>query len=560
MGIKDFNNLLRNSKKSHIKLLDAKNIVFDGNNMICNCLSSAIKDLQSNYKKGQFYIIDVVQQTKYILNIAYKNIINNVKRFADYYNADYVWFVTDPRHTRYEFKDIEHINTIDKDVLMEYYYGTTTNEEEEKEDKAKVKNIIMNIKETTQSNRQKITKQSRDSLTARLNNLREKYKDYEGLDIDKYIEIVRQSSLYDIQNFQFYLLDDVKNALASRSGVSFGFISEDDIDDLNKNVPYTEKFKWYFINSTDEADMVIKNICKRISLFYPEDSLLMISTDTDYSVLLSDIPNAYIWNGLHVNSRESILYNPYSLWTDIFEDIINENPEVDINEYIIRLSPLFGNDYTVDFLISLKSTNKNGTLEENILSIFDTDAPNNFSKLSKAYGFKEYIDNNYKYGGLIPFTDFDKLLKGYCNSEYSKVPSTFYKRYVWSVTLYMNYRLFDNFKANTKLYQALNKISMTIQAKYIKSEHPALYTFAYSTDPIAMVKSAKKIENVLSYYASIDYKKLNAEGLFISQDELNDMFAQLEASEEEQQSEEQQSGASRSSVCETEEQQSEENI
>ena len=74
MGIKDFNNLLRNSKKSHIKLLDAKNIVFDGNNMICNCLSSAIKDLQSNYKKGQFYIIDVVQQTKYILNIAYKNI------------------------------------------------------------------------------------------------------------------------------------------------------------------------------------------------------------------------------------------------------------------------------------------------------------------------------------------------------------------------------------------------------------------------------------------------------------------------------------------------------
>lgn len=100
-------------------------------------------------------------------------------------------------------------------------------------------------------------------------------------------------------------------------------------DSLNNENPNVK-----FIQAIDEADLVIKNICSKLI-----GNIVVISRDTDYKILLSDLPNCYT-----ADSNFNDIYNPYEVWKKFFnrDEIYKNNTYY---SYIVRCSALFGNDY-----------------------------------------------------------------------------------------------------------------------------------------------------------------------------------------------------------------------
>ena len=103
-----------------------------------------------------------------------------------------------------------------------------------------------------------------------------------------------------------------------------------------------------FIQAISEADFVIKNLAN----FYNDHPVLVMSEDTDYFLLLSDIENAYKTS---IKTKQPIYY-PYEFW----KETINYN--IDYEE-LIYIATLIGNDY-VSHKSYLTMDSKNG--EKNI--------------------------------------------------------------------------------------------------------------------------------------------------------------------------------------------------
>ena len=121
--------------------------------------------------------------------------------------------------------------------------------------------------------------------------------------------------------------------------------------------------------SESEADFVIKFIA------YMSNSqpVLVCSTDTDYLVLLSDLPNVYKTQLTKISS--SGIFYPYELWKTQFTDKITQ-------EQIYALATIAGNDYTIhesilDFDI------------EKYKALMNID--NTFHKLNRSKKIKQYI-------------------------------------------------------------------------------------------------------------------------------------------------------------------------
>ena len=85
-----------------------------------------------------------------------------------------------------------------------------------------------------------------------------------------------------------------------------------------------------FIQAISEADFVIKNLAN----FYNDHPVLVMSEDTDYFLLLSDIENAYKTS---IKIKQPIYY-PYEFW----KETINHNIGY---EELIYIATLIGNDY-----------------------------------------------------------------------------------------------------------------------------------------------------------------------------------------------------------------------
>lgn len=85
-----------------------------------------------------------------------------------------------------------------------------------------------------------------------------------------------------------------------------------------------------FIQAISEADFVIKNLAN----FYNDHPILVMSEDTDYFLLLSDIENAYKTS---IKIKQPIYY-PYEFWKETIGYNIGY-------EELIYIATLIGNDY-----------------------------------------------------------------------------------------------------------------------------------------------------------------------------------------------------------------------
>lgn len=124
------------------------------------------------------------------------------------------------------------------------------------------------------------------------------------------------------------------------------------------------------IFSESEADFVIKNI----AYMFNSQPVLVCSTDTDYLVLLSDLPNVYKTQLTRI--KESGIFYPYELWRTQFGEQLTADE-------IFALATIAGNDYTI---------------HESILS-FDVEKykallniDNNFEKLKRCRKIQKYIN------------------------------------------------------------------------------------------------------------------------------------------------------------------------
>jgi hypothetical protein len=108
------------------------------------------------------------------------------------------------------------------------------------------------------------------------------------------------------------------------------------------------------IETQDEADFVIRNLVSFYSSFY--DSILVVSEDTDYFILLCDIPNAYKTGAKR--ATQGIVYNPKQL----FENLLHTSNYLEV----IFISLFAGCDYTVhNMILSMKMPNNYKLLYNN---------------------------------------------------------------------------------------------------------------------------------------------------------------------------------------------------
>ena len=93
----------------------------------------------------------------------------------------------------------------------------------------------------------------------------------------------------------------------------------------------------YWIAET-EADVFIKGIFKEK---FADDHVLMLSNDTDYSILFGEFANVDLGKITPFDIKK--IRNPYRYWSDLFK----VKDRVYLRMILMRLSALFGNDYTL---------------------------------------------------------------------------------------------------------------------------------------------------------------------------------------------------------------------
>ena len=183
-------------------------------------------------------------------------------------------------------------------------------------------------------------------------------------------------------------------------------------------------YNFKIINAIDEADFVIKNVAAS----YPTDKLiLMLSMDTDYNILFGDMPNV---DTCSLMSRYMI-YNPYKCWSMLF----NGSACFDY-EHILRLAPLFGNDYTIkEFLVSAEKFEDILNLYEGKISILKRGSVvKKITKFTKT--IREEINEP------ISLEKLDDWLRNW-NEKY-------FIKYFMSNIIYTNWRQYNRYTVMTK--------------------------------------------------------------------------------------------------------------
>ena len=176
------------------------------------------------------------------------------------------------------------------------------------------------------------------------------------------------------------------------------------------------------INADDEADLVIKNVA---STYTDDEKILILSMDTDYNILFSDNPNVDTCSLMN----RTIIYNPFSCWKALF----NGSETFDY-DHILRLAPLFGNDYTVKLSL-LNATNFEDALklfEGRIGELRRGSLVKKITKFAKSIP-RELIDLTEP----LPLDRLDEMLHSFDDH--------YFKKYFLSNVIYTNWKKYNHY-------------------------------------------------------------------------------------------------------------------
>jgi len=473
MGVKELNKVLNEcSTESTNKHHDV--VIIDGSNLIFQVLTSQLGKLKKNnniIKQWNSLDLPLISSTVFILQNSFNDVSNVLNRYLDE-DVKEIYVVMDPSQTpcykintamTYNHK-YEHLITGD-DVLST---GST---------------VELNIKVAEQELRKKRNSKTENMMKeiSYIQQLKES-QNLTDEEIEILISIYKQSYCY------FNNSDLLRLAWVVLKKIDCAF------NDKGVKV----------IDCVDEADLVIKNIACE----YPEDiSILVLSMDTDYNILFSDTPNvdtASLMNPM-------VIHNPCKCWKQILGEAYSY-------EAVIRISPMFGNDYTVgEPIISAKNY-------KDVLALFNIN--NTFDELKRSARKKIY---KVVYGvkqpeGLTKLEDIDEMIHNW-NVDY-------FKKYYLSTIIYENWNMYNRYKILEKqdeisveqeMNKALKKLLSSINDDYDKDEKITLYTwnstFLFNDwdnffDTIEK-KSFENFDDFLDYYYECESNNLEDGGEFV---------------------------------------------
>ena len=304
MGILKLNELFKRcfteayGKKYDVVIIDGSNIIFQ---TLCSQLSKLKKS--SIITQWQSVNLDLMTQISYIITYSIQDITDTINKYFDQGVSEIIMVIDPVEEPCYNIDTSYQFNHAYQDLIDEDLKNGIT--------------IELHIKSEEQEKRRTAAnktddKQQRIAEILQLDELTTEQKQILSTIFSQSFMFNENRQLLILAN---YIIKTVHRLLKDKN------------------------FK--LIQAKDEADLVIKNIGES---FHNDEQILILSMDTDYNVLFGCNPNV---NTCSLTNRYTV-YNPYKCWKALFAD----SPAFDF-DHVIRLAPLFGNDYTVkEYLVS----------------------------------------------------------------------------------------------------------------------------------------------------------------------------------------------------------------
>ena len=302
MGVKDFNKI-RDAYGDKVKDKVFPRIIVDASNLYHTYLAAWYSTLTKQYGKYSFGGVkaDIFTQCAFIVSNTFLTMRNYIRGLIRKHSAEDIYLVLDPIQTPDYIIDVGE-PWININYIRMMYPTMKINRRN--------RNIIhVNMKEKEQKRRQGVDP-IKVSVEKVDKEMKTEYEDY-GDELQKKMhELISNTMLLGAQHRIIILAESLLPLL---------------IDD------FANEKKVHFIRAKCEADLLIKNLAAE----EPHVKTLIKSKDTDYYFLVSE----FEWCYCSDITRDAVIYQPMQIW----KDFLGDGYDYDI---IIRLSPMFGNDYT----------------------------------------------------------------------------------------------------------------------------------------------------------------------------------------------------------------------
>ena len=428
MGIINLNQIAKDAKVYNIK---ANTAIIDGSNLIYIYLCTASKCLKDplSYRNYNVNIIDVEieQQIYSIVEQALLSLIRYTYfLYGKLTNERNIIFVFDPykepkyiiNHKIFTEETIENIEEINNIKIEEEY------EMKKDERKKRAEHKIVDVDSLISKELDKLVKINNSDVNNEVLTINEITQLLNISDMNK----IKDNNLFQnpkmLNKLTAFIIKEFLYICNKYDKTDFEFTRYNILNKLSNNV----SSHIHFIQAISEADLVITDLAG----IFNYDKVVVCSRDTDYFILLSDIPNVY---------KSDIFVGNYYLvsemWKQLSENITYED--------IIAIATLSGSDYT----------NKDSIMTFNI---------DNYRKLinhEQVRGIKirKYLNNYNKISDIIQYLPdkFKRTYELYKNKYYNNKYEN-YTPYDINIINYINKFLINKIE-NENIFREMSKES-----------------------------------------------------------------------------------------------------
>ena len=428
MGIINLNQIAKEAKIYDIK---ANTAIIDGSNLIYIYLCTASKCLKDplSYRNYNVNIIDVdiEQQIYSIVEQALLSLIRYTYfLYGKLTNERNIIFVFDPykepkyiiNHKIFTEETIENIEEINNIKIEEEY------EMKKDERKKRAEHKVVDVDSLISKELDKLVKINNSDVNNEVLTINEITQLLNISDMNK----IKDNNLFQnpkmLNKLTAFIIKEFLYICNKYDKTDFEFTRYNILNKLSNNV----SSHIHFIQAISEADLVITDLAG----IFNYDKVVVCSRDTDYFILLSDIPNVY---------KSDIFVGNYYLvsemWKQLSENITYED--------IIAIATLSGSDYT----------NKDSIMTFNI---------DNYRKLINheqisGRKIRKYLNNYNKISDIIQYLPdkFKRTYELYKNKYYNNKYEN-YTPYDTNIVNYINKFLVNKIE-NENIFREMSKES-----------------------------------------------------------------------------------------------------
>lgn len=428
MGIINLNQIAKGAKVYDIK---ANTAIIDGSNLIYIYLCTASKCLKDplSYRNYNVNIIDVEieQQIYSIVEQALLSLIRYTYfLYGKLTNERNIIFVFDPykepkyiiNHKIFTEEIVENIEEINNIKIEEEY------EMKKDERKKRAEHKAVDVDNLISKELDKLVKINNSDVNNEVLTINEITQLLNISDMNK----IKDNNLFQnpkmLNKLTAFIIKEFLYICNKYDKTDFEFTKYNILNKLSNNV----SSHIHFIQAISEADLVITDLAG----IFNYDKVVVCSRDTDYFILLSDIPNVY---------KSDIFVGNYYLvsemWKQLSENITYED--------IIAIATLSGSDYTnKDTIMSFNIDNYRKLINhEQISGRKIRKYLNNYNKISDII---QYLPDKFK-------RTYELYKNKYYNNKYEK-----YTPYDINIVNYINKFLVNKIE-NENIFREMSKES-----------------------------------------------------------------------------------------------------